>query len=154
MRTRGSLGLRVVAGFEAAKGVVVLLAGFGVLLLIHRDVQAVAERLVVHLHLNPANRYPRIFLRAATESTPGHLRLLALGAFGSSVMRFIEAAGVWRERRWAEWFAVATGLIYVPFEAAAVAHRADAEPVVALLLNLAIVSYMGIRLQRGTRIAA
>ena len=73
-----SLGFRVVAAFEAAKGLVVVLAGFGVLLLIHRDLQAIAERLVAHLHLNPASLYPRIFLRAATDTTPGRLKLLAL----------------------------------------------------------------------------
>ena len=86
-------GLRAVAAFEAAKGLVVLLAGFGVLLLIHRDLQAAAERIVVHLHLDPASRYPRIFLRAATESTPGRLRLLALGAFVYSTLRL--------SKRWA-----------------------------------------------------
>lgn len=145
------LGLRVVAAFEAAKGLVVVLAGFGVLLLIHRDLQAIAERLVAHLHLNPASRYPRIFLRAASDTTPGRLKLLALGAFGYSAVRFVEAAGLWYERRWAEWFAVATGLIYVPFEAAAFVRRSDLEPLVALLLNLGIVLLMGLQLRRGSQ---
>jgi uncharacterized membrane protein (DUF2068 family) len=146
-----SLGFRVVAAFEAAKGLVVVLAGFGVLLLIHRDLQAIAERLVAHLHLNPASRYPRIFLRAATDTTPGRLKLLALGAFGYSTVRFVEAAGLWYERRWAEWFAVATGLIYVPFEAAAFVRRPDLEPLVALVLNLGIVLFMGLQLRRGSQ---
>jgi len=143
-------GLRAVAAFEAAKGLVVLLAGFGVLLLIHRDLQAAAERIVVHLHLDPASRYPRIFLRAATESTPGRLRLLALGAFVYSTLRFIEAVGLWRARRWAEWFGVATGLIYVPFEAIAFVRRPELEPFLALLLNLMIVVILGMYLRRGS----
>jgi uncharacterized membrane protein (DUF2068 family) len=143
-------GLRAVAAFEAAKGLVVLLAGFGVLLLIHRDLQAAAERVVVHLHLDPASRYPRIFLRAATESTPGRLRLLALGAFVYSTLRFIEAVGLWRARRWAEWFGVATGLIYVPFEAIAFVRRPELEPFLALLLNLMIVVILGMYLRRGS----
>ena len=144
------VGLRAIAAVEATKGLVVLLAGFGVLLLIHRDVQAMADRIVAHLHLNPASRYPRIFLRAATETTPGRLRLLAFGAFVYSTLRFVEAAGLWHERRWAEWFAVATGLIYVPFETVAFARRPDIEPLIALVLNVAIVWFMGIQLSRSS----
>ena len=56
-------GLRIVALFEGAKGVLVLAAGFGLLSLIHHDVQGMAEEVVRHFHLNPASRYPRIFLQ-------------------------------------------------------------------------------------------
>ena len=73
-------GLHAIALFEAAKGAVVLAAGSGLLLLVHRDVELVAERIVSHLHLDPASRYPRIFATAAADATPGRLRLLALGA--------------------------------------------------------------------------
>ena len=38
-----SSGVRVVAMFEAAKGGLVLLAGCGLLALVHHDVQAMAE---------------------------------------------------------------------------------------------------------------
>lgn len=47
-------GLKAVAMFEALKGLLVLLGGFGLLALVHHDVQAFVERIVVHLHLNPA----------------------------------------------------------------------------------------------------
>lgn len=146
-----SLGLRAVAAFEAAKGLVVLLAGSGLLLLVHRDVQAVAERVVAHLHLNPANRYPRIFLHVASEASPGRLRLLALGAFTYSVVRFVEAGGLWRERRWAEWLGAATGIVYLPFEGAALIRRPGPEPVIALVLNLGVVVFLGLRLRGRTR---
>jgi len=81
--TDSRIGLRTIALFEAAKGLVVLLAGSGLLLLVHRDVQAMAEQLVSHLHLDPAKRYPRIFLHIVTGATPARLRLLALGALPS-----------------------------------------------------------------------
>lgn len=54
--------IRVAAVFEAAKGILVLFAGSGLLMLIHKDVHSVAEQFVRHLHLNPAKHYPRIFL--------------------------------------------------------------------------------------------
>ena len=49
-------GLHIVALFEAAKGAVVILAGLGLLELIHRDVQAVTENIVRHLHPNQVRR--------------------------------------------------------------------------------------------------
>ena len=61
----GGAGIRVVALFEAAKGAVVVMAGLGLLALIHRDAQAVAEEIVRHLHLNPVKHLPHIFLDAA-----------------------------------------------------------------------------------------
>jgi len=148
-----SVGLRVIAAFEAIKGLMVLLAGFGVLVLVHRDVQALAERLIAHLHLNPASHYPRIFLHVVTTTTPARLRLLALGAFVYSALRFIEAGGLWHERRWAEWLAVATGLFYVPFEAMALARGPELEPLLALVLNVGVVLYMGIQLRRGSKVS-
>ncbi len=117
----------------------------------HRDVQAFAERLVAHLHLNPASRYPRIFLHVASQASPGRLRWLALGAFVYSVVRFVEAGGLWRERRWAEWLGAATGAVYLPFEATALIRRPGPEPLIALVLNLGIVVFLGLRLRGRSR---
>ena len=44
------------AAFEALKGVIVLVAGFGLARLIHGDVQQAAEDLVDRLHLDPAKK--------------------------------------------------------------------------------------------------
>ena len=58
---RASAGLRAVAIFEGVKGGLVA-AGCGAAALVHRDLQSVAEEVVSHFHLNPASRYPHIFL--------------------------------------------------------------------------------------------
>ncbi|MEO5762904.1 MAG: DUF2127 domain-containing protein [Vicinamibacteria bacterium] len=68
-----SAGVRSVAVFEAAKGLIVLAAGFGLLSLLHRDVQAVAESIVRHLHPGPAGHYSEIFIRAAIVSASLYL---------------------------------------------------------------------------------
>ena len=51
---RHTKGLHIVALFEGAKGVLVLLAGFGLLALIHKDIHEIAARLIVNFHFNPA----------------------------------------------------------------------------------------------------
>src|ERR1035438_4179771 len=111
-----SRGIRLVALFEGLKGALILLAGFGLLALGHRDLQDVADELVRRFHLNPARHYPRIFIEASGKTTDTQLWLLAGAALLYAVFRFVEAYGLWRERRWAGWFAAATGAIYVPLE--------------------------------------
>jgi len=93
-------GLRTVAALEAAKGILVMLAGLGLLSLLHHDVQSLAESVVRHLHLNPAREYPRVFIEAATRLTDARLWLLASGAFAYAVVRGVEAYGLWRAGGW------------------------------------------------------
>ncbi len=108
------LGLRTVSIFEAAKGLIVLLAGLGLLSLVHRDAQRVAEEIVRVLHLNPAHHYPNIFIDIARNLTDGRLWALSAGALAYSTVRFVEAYGLWHERPWAEWFAVLSAGIFLP----------------------------------------
>ena len=103
---KAPLGLRTVAVFEFAKGLLVLMAGLGLLSLIHGDAQTVAENIVRLLHLNPARRYPRVFIEAASRLTDTRLWFLALAAAIYAAVRFVETYGLWHERPWAEWFAV------------------------------------------------
>jgi uncharacterized membrane protein (DUF2068 family) len=142
-------GMRAVAVVEAAKGGLVLLAGFGLLALIHRDVQAIAEKIVRHSHLNPAGKYPRIFIDAADRVTDAHLWLFAGLAALYAVVRLTEAYGLWNERRWAEWFALASSAIYVPVEVYELLHRFNWIKVAILGANLLIVAYMAYALRHS-----
>ena len=144
-------GMRLVAVFEAAKGLLILLAGFGLLSLVHHDLQLAAEELVRHFHLNPASRYPRIFIELASSVTDTRMWLLASLAFLYAMVRLIEAYGLWRARRWAEWFAVASGGIYVPIEVYELFRGISWIKVGTLLVNMAIVAYVGYVLWRSKR---
>ncbi|HVU25228.1 MAG TPA: DUF2127 domain-containing protein [Opitutus sp.] len=135
-------GIRAVAVFEAAKGGLVLLAGFGVLGLIHRDVQAIAERIVRFSHLNPASKYPRIFIDAADRVTDAQLWMLAAAAAAYAVLRGFEAYGLWRGRAWAEWLALASGGFYVPLEYYHLWHRFSWLKLAVLAANLLVVGLM------------
>ena len=145
--------LRTVALLEAAKGTVVLLAGAGALSFIHHDVQHFAERVVRHLHLDPAAGTPRIFLEFAAKATDSRLGLLAAFAVAYSLVRFVEAFGLWRELRWAEWFAAVSGALYIPFEIFNLFHGHLWLSLSALVINIAVVAVMIGALNRGRRAA-
>lgn len=147
-----SQGIRAVAIVEATKAGLVYLAGFGLLALIHRDVQVMAERFVTRLHLNPARRYPHIFIDVATRlDDDRRLWMLASLAMVYAIMRSVEAYGLWRERRWAEWFALVTAAIYLPLEVYEIHARVTWVRITALVINAAIVIVMAYALRRSQR---
>lgn len=134
--------IRTIAAFEAFKGLLVLLTATGLLALVHEDLGAFAARLVRHAHLNPASKYPHIFVDAATNLQHTRLLWLALGAATYSALRLVEAYGLYRERAWAEWLAALSGAIYLPFEAIELARRQNALSALALLVNVLVVVIM------------
>jgi uncharacterized membrane protein (DUF2068 family) len=134
--------LRAIALFEAAKGALVLLAGFGLAAFLHRDAERIAEVLVARLHLDPAKGHARIFLELLADLSSGKLWLLAGFAGGYAILRFIEAYGLWSGRPWAEWVALVSGGVYVPFEIYELYLSVTWVKVTALMINVSIVVYM------------
>ena len=147
-RWRAVFGLRAVAAFEAVKGAIVLIAGFGLARLIDTDLQQAAENLVDRLHLDPAKKLPRIFLDLAANASDAQLWGLAALAMTYAALRFAEAYGLWFERRWGEWIAAVSGGIYVPVELYELSHGFSAIKLAALVLNALVVAYMGHLLRR------
>jgi uncharacterized membrane protein (DUF2068 family) len=141
--------LRVVALLEATKGALVLSVGFGLLAFIHKDLHLAAEQLVRHIHLNPARHYPQIFIDAANHLTDSRLLAMAVAAFLYSVVRFVEAFSLWRQRQWAEWFALLTAGMYIPIEFYENLRRVTWAKATVLTVNAAIVMYLAYVLYRS-----
>lgn len=144
---KGTQGERIIAVFEAIKGLLVLLAGFGLLRVLHRPARQIAEELIQHLHLNAAKHYPHIFMDLARNITNTQLWLLAMLAFAYAAIRLMEAYGLWYGRRWAEWLAVASGSIYIPLEIYELVSGTSWIKLLTLVLNVSIVLYIGYRLR-------
>jgi uncharacterized membrane protein (DUF2068 family) len=143
--------VRVVAVAEAAKGLLVVLAGFGLLSLIHHDLQRHAEALVRHLHLNPAAHIPQVFLEFTARLPETRLAPYAAGALLYVAMRFAEAYGLWRDRAWAEWLAVVSGGIYLPVELYELMERVTWAKATLIVVNAAVVAFMVARLWQRRR---
>jgi uncharacterized membrane protein (DUF2068 family) len=134
--------IRAVALFEGLKGIVVLLAATGLLALVHHDVRQLAARLIEHAHLNPASKYPKIFIDASAQLTDPHLWWLAACAAMYAMLRLVEGYGLYNERAWAEVLAALSGAIYVPFEVIELVHRPTGLAATLLVTNLAVVALM------------
>jgi uncharacterized membrane protein (DUF2068 family) len=147
-RPKQPAGLKLVALLELSKGALVLLAGFGLLTLVHKDVGLAAEELVRLLHLNPASHMPRIFIDAADKLTDARLWLLAALALGYALVRVVEAGGLWLRKAWAEWFGALTGGVYIPIEVYELAQKATWPRLVVLAVNVLVVGVLVLELNR------
>ena len=136
-----SAGLRAVASFEAFKGILVILLGI-VLLLYHSHAEDLAESMLDHLHIGEDRRIGQMLMHAASQVTNARLWTIAGAVLTYATVRFVEAWGLWHRRIWAEWFALLSGAMYLPWEILKVAQRATAERVVILTVNTIIVLYM------------
>tara|TARA_R110000868_G_scaffold196920_1_gene442985 strand:- start:2777 stop:3250 length:474 start_codon:yes stop_codon:yes gene_type:complete len=140
--TTNSGGLKLIAILEATKGLFALLVGLGVHELASKDLQQFAERLVGHLHLNPASHYPGVFIHALGAVKDSNLVFIAIGALAYGVVRFIEAYGLWRGYRWTEWFALLSGAVYMPFEVYEAFTHTSLISLLVLVINAFIILYM------------
>ncbi len=135
-------GVRVIALFEAFKGLLVLVVGLGLVSLVHRDIETMAMDLMRYLQIDPTRHYPQELLVAAAHVDAGKLYLLSLLAFGYALLRFVEAWGLWRMRTWGEWLAILSGGIYLPFELYEIFEEVTWLRVAVLLVNAAVVAYL------------
>jgi len=135
-------GLKPIAVIEASKGLLALIISLGLHQLMGENIQQVAENLLTHLHFNPANHLPSVFLHAIDNLTDTNLMLLAIGAFVYSLSRFFEAYGIWHKYIWIEWFALISGGIYLPIEMYEFISRTDVLSFSILLINLLMVLYL------------
>jgi uncharacterized membrane protein (DUF2068 family) len=79
------------------------------------------------------------------------IRVVVLLALVYAAIRFTEATGLWLEKEWAEWFALISGGVYIPYEIAEVLRHHNRMTWAILLINVAIVLYMAWLLQDSYR---
>ncbi len=145
--------LRGIATLELAKGMIVLLAACGVLLLVRReDPWDIADGLLRLLHISPDHHFAQVFLDWADSLTSAKIWTVAAAALSYSILRFLEAYGLWYARAWAEWIALISGSLYLPFEIYKLIHKQSLFHISVFLVNVAIVLYMIYALKTGESI--
>lgn len=141
--------LRLVASFEFTKGIFVLLIGLSAILLVHKDAWVIAESLLALLHISTDRHSAQLFLDFADDLTDARLWAAARLAFAYSALRFAEAYGLWKQRRWAEWFAFGSGTLLIPLEIRELWRGVTPLRSAVFVGNLIIVFYMLYLLRAG-----
>jgi uncharacterized membrane protein (DUF2068 family) len=135
-------GLRTVAVLEAAKGAAVIALCVVLMSLLHKDLDIVVDHLTAWLRVNPDSRVADWFYELADRTTGRGIWTAVSVGVAYSACRFVEAYGLWNERYWAEWFAVISGAIYLPFELFALISHPHWTKLAVLAGNILVVLYI------------
>lgn len=139
-------GLRGIAVLEAGKGLLALGVGVWLLTLLRKDMNSVAEELLHALrrvlHLSPEHHLYRMLVGKVGTLTHTDLALGFALVMVYMVIRFVEGAGLWLEKEWAEWFALISACLYMPFEIYELVRHATWIKWGILGINVLIVLYL------------
>ena len=139
---KAPIGLKVIAAAKLAKGVALACLSLGVFDLIHRDLGALARRLVHAARISPENQYVALALEKLGLVDPATLvRLGILTALYASIL-LIEGFGLWIGAAWAEYMVVISSGIFVPEEFLSLVHSFTWTRVAILAVNAVILVYV------------
>lgn len=137
-------GLRAVAAIEFIKGLLAVGTGFLLVELIRKDfdLEDAAQNLLYYLNIDPDRRLSQAFVHAAAKIMDANVSVVLTITLIYATGRFVESYGLWRQRVWAEWLAIISGAVYLPFELYALIRHPTLIHWVILLVNIVVVLYI------------
>ena len=142
MQVETRSGLKVIAIVEALKGFISFAVVLGIYAFPSKDLRQLAELLVQHFHLNPVHPISEMLIELSRRVPQLNMSLLMMIAVLYTVVRWIEAYGLWNEFRWTEWLALISCAIYIPFEIYAAINHPSKVSITLLIINLGIIAYI------------
>ncbi len=150
---KGPLGLRIIAIIKLISATLLASVGFGIFHLLRSDIAITLEHFVHRLHLDPDRRMITEMMAKISGMSPKHLKEIDAGTFFYALLYFIEGLGLFFAKHWAEYLTIlATGL-FIPLELYEVIQKANMLRLAVLILNILIVFYLILQLQRNLKAA-
>lgn len=135
-------GVRIIAGFKLAQGIILGLIGAGLLLLITRDPDTQVAHWLAALQIDTDNDLVHRLLSRLDSISPVKFQRLSIGAFIYAGLLMTEGTGLLLRKRWAEFLTIFVTGSFLPFELLEVARHFTLAPLVLLIANGAIVWYL------------
>lgn len=140
--------LLLIGIFKLLKGVGLVIAGVGLLKLLHRDVAATAEHWIEVLRVDPDNRYIHGALLRIFRVTPKQLKELSVGTFIYAAIFTTEGIGLVTHKHWAEYMTLISTALFLPLEIYELVQHFTWLKVAVTAINLVIVIYLAINIRR------
>jgi len=147
-KTAHGRGLRVIAAFKLLKALALIAVGVGAVRLLHKDVAAIAEHWVNMFQVDPHNHFINLLLAKLANVDDRRLKELSVGTFIYAGIFLVEGVGLALQKRWAEYFTIATTASLLPIEIYELARLVTVGRCLALGINLAVVAYLVFELRR------
>jgi uncharacterized membrane protein (DUF2068 family) len=143
--------IRCIGVFKLFKAACLIVIGFGLLKLIHRDVGTQLENWVASLGFDPGSGMINHAIQKATALSPTRFKQFGAVSFVYAGLFLTEGIGLCRLKHWAEWFTVVITSSLLPFEIYEIIHRGSVIKVFVLILNILIVIYLLFRITNEGR---
>jgi uncharacterized membrane protein (DUF2068 family) len=140
--------LRLIALFKFLKASILIVAGVGILKLMHNDAATTLGHWFARLGLAPGNRFVDDAISKATNLPPNRIKDLGLGSFVYAALFLTEGIGLWLLKHWAEWFTVVITASLVPLEVWEIHRHPTVVKILVLLINIAVVAYLLYRIRK------
>lgn len=124
------------------KGILLLPLSLGLFTLLGRDIGAMARTLFHDLGLDMDNYYIDLFLTKIGMAKTTFLVEISIGLLLYGILCLVEAYGLHKRRRWAEYLTATAISLLIPFELYEVITNISIISLGVLALNIAIVSYL------------
>jgi uncharacterized membrane protein (DUF2068 family) len=140
--------LLLIGIFKLLKGVALLIAGFGVLRLLHRDVASTVQHWIEVLRVDQDNRFIHRALLRVFRVTPKQLRELSVGTFIYAGIFLTEATGLLARKHWAEYMTLISTGLFIPLEVYEIFQHFTWMKIAVTAINALIVVYLAARINR------
>jgi uncharacterized membrane protein (DUF2068 family) len=134
--------IRVIAFFKLIKAACLIAVGFGVLKLVHTDATAKLEHWVAILGFDPGGRLIGHAIQRITNISPARIKEFGVVSFVYAGLFTTEGIGLWRLKRWAEWFTVVITSSLLPIEIFQIHHRPTSIKILVFVINISVVAYL------------
>jgi uncharacterized membrane protein (DUF2068 family) len=146
--TRRDPWIFLIGVFKLFKGISLLIVGFGLLKLLHKDVGAVVEHWIEVLRVDPDNRFIHRALLRIFNVTPKQLKELSAGTFVYAGIFLTEGTGLLARKHWAEYMTLISTGLFIPLEVYEIYRHFTLLKVVVTVVNVLIVWYLAVRVRR------
>jgi uncharacterized membrane protein (DUF2068 family) len=134
--------LYAIIAIKFIKGFALLIAAFGVYMLIGTDLQRELSALLRANNLDPENKTFRELGQWLATITPENVRLIAIGIILYSLFSLVEGTGLIFRVSWAGWLAIGESAFFIPIEIYDMVHKFSWLVLIVLILNIIIVAYL------------
>ncbi len=134
--------------FKLFKAISLLILGFGLLRLLHRDVATVVQHWIEVLRVDPENRIIHRSLVRIFNVTPKELRELSAGTFLYAAIFLTEGVGLLARKHWAEYMTLISTGLFVPLEVYEIYRHFTVLKLAVTVVNVLIVWYLAARIKR------
>jgi len=143
--------IRLIAAERFVRGGILVVAGAYLVTHLGSDFGRLADRVMRSLELDPRRPFLHRIIEKLHHLHAGAVLVTGIAALLYGVLETVEGVGLWLDQLWAEYLTVIATSLLVPLELYELVRKPSMVKGAGILVNLAIVAYLGWRLRQRTR---